>query len=292
MGEKKGNYKNQAMLSFLQFLSELPNFIVVTVSALLTGSMIVWMDFIDSLGHFLRAFMVLILSKRLSKDLRYTYNYGVAKLEDITVLLCDGIVMCCLTIATLSSIFGLINPNQQSGLLGLVAIWKVLGVTLDSLFLFGQYKIKKSGDSVLAKSNFSAILAALLFDAANLISVLLVWIFNDQVWTWYFSPVVSIMLAIYLGFHCIKRVRKAISELSDKTVSEEEQMHILRAFTRYRGRAKLRSVKSHRVGDCANIDLELSFNDDVTYAEMVEIKAHLQEQLSKDISKSTVNIII
>ena len=43
------NYKKQQRVSFLNFLAELPNFVTVFVSAVLSGSLIVWMDFIDSL---------------------------------------------------------------------------------------------------------------------------------------------------------------------------------------------------------------------------------------------------
>ena len=45
--EQNDSYKSQQKVSFFNFLAELPNFIAVTVSAIISGSLIVWMDFVD-----------------------------------------------------------------------------------------------------------------------------------------------------------------------------------------------------------------------------------------------------
>lgn len=290
MSEKE-NYKKQTKLSFLQFLAELPNFVIVTVSALLTGSMIVWMDFIDSFGHFLRTCTVLILSRYMGKDLRYKYNYGLSKLENITVLLCDSIIMCCLIIAIIMSVLELRNPGKPSGLLIVVVGWKAITVIVDSFFLWGQYKILKIDKSIFARSNFMAWVASVLFDSVNFCSVLLVWLLNDIQWTWYFSPILSILIALYLSYKCIGRLRKAIPELTDKTLSEEEQMNILKVMTRhYEEYSEFHSVKSHKAGNKSHIDILLSFSDETTYKEIITLKTALQNEISELIEDSDVNI--
>ena len=53
--EQNDSYKSQQKVSFFNFLAELPNFIAVTVSAIISGSLIVWMDFVDSLGNVLNS---------------------------------------------------------------------------------------------------------------------------------------------------------------------------------------------------------------------------------------------
>lgn len=292
MSEKE-NYKQQTKLSFLQFLAETPNFVVVTISALLTGSMIVWMDFIDSLGHYIRTCAVLLLSRYMIKDLRYKYNYGLSKLEDITVLLGDSIVMCGLVIAVIMSVFELRDPSQPSGLLIIVVGWKAITVIVDAFFLWGQYKIRKTDNSVFARSNFMAWVASVLFDSANLCSVLLVWLLNDIPWTWYFSPIISILISIYLGYQCIGRLRKAISELTDKTLSEEDQMKILKVITRHdKEYSEFHSVKSHKLGNKAHIDLVISFSAETTYKEISMLKDALQSEIAELIEDSTVSITV
>lgn len=61
--ETNDSYKSQQRVSFISFLAELPNFIAVTISAIISGSLIVWMDFVDSLGNVLNSGFVALLSK-------------------------------------------------------------------------------------------------------------------------------------------------------------------------------------------------------------------------------------
>lgn len=57
-----------------------------------TNNILLFVDLMDSFGNLLRATMVTILSRKLSKDLRYEYNYGVGKIESIVSLFCSGII--------------------------------------------------------------------------------------------------------------------------------------------------------------------------------------------------------
>lgn len=289
----KTNHLRQQKLSFAQFLAELPNFLVLTVSVILTGSLIVWMDFLDSLGNVLRTGTVAALSKHLSRDLRYKYNYGVSKIENIAVLFCDGIVMCGLIIAAALSVHEIIHPQRPSDLLIYVDAIKIINVTLDAFFLREQRKIRKTDSSVLAQSNYAAAKGMLLFDAVGLFSILLIWICKNSIWTWYFSPIISILIAVYLGYKCVKRLGKSISELIDRTLPEEEQMKILKILTRhYVQYAEFHFVNSHNLGGKAQIDIILSFSDETTYPEIVQLKETLQNEISAAINDSVVNIII
>ena len=73
--EQNDSYKSQQKVSFFNFLAELPNFIAVTVSAIISGSLIVWMDFVDSLGNVLNS--GLVIYKRGCYSLRFfLYDEG------------------------------------------------------------------------------------------------------------------------------------------------------------------------------------------------------------------------
>ena len=89
--EQQSVYKKQQKLTGVQFLMELPNFAAICISAILSHSLLVWLDFIDSLGNVMSELLVIILSRKMCRDLRYEYNYGVGKIEAMTTLLCDSI---------------------------------------------------------------------------------------------------------------------------------------------------------------------------------------------------------
>lgn len=220
-------YKKQQNLSFVQFLAETPSFIAVLVSAILSRTILVFVDLLDSFGNLLRTAMVTILSKKLTKDLRYEYNYGVGKIESIASLLCDGLVFFGLFITLCMSVFSIIFPQPPSDFVIAVVGLKIINVSFDTAFYIKQRKIIKTHRSAISETNCAAALAALLFDATTLISLFMMWLLRSNPIGGYISPVISIFVAIYLMFGCIKRVKKSLNELTDKTLPEDQQMKIL-----------------------------------------------------------------
>ena len=63
-------YKQQRNLSSVQLLAEAPFFIVNLLSALFSKTVLLYVDLLDSLNYIIRNAMVMILSNKLSKDLR------------------------------------------------------------------------------------------------------------------------------------------------------------------------------------------------------------------------------
>ena len=195
--ERANKYKNQQRVSFLNFIAELPNFVAVLASAIVSGSLLVWMDFIDSLCNVIDAGFVALLSRKLKRDLKYEYNYGIGKIEAISSLCCEGILICGLLIMLISSINDMINPKQPSVLLIYVVVLKVINVIFDTFFLKEQYKIKKGGGSELTDAKFYSALKCFAFDTVALVSILICWIFRGYRAVWYFSPVICIILAVF-----------------------------------------------------------------------------------------------
>ena len=82
--DKMRYYIEQRNLSFVQFLAELPNFIMLTVSAALTGSLLVWLDFLDSFGNVMRTGVVAAITWRLSVDLHRRPAHNAHRIEHTT----------------------------------------------------------------------------------------------------------------------------------------------------------------------------------------------------------------
>ena len=210
--EMTNYYHRQQKLSFAQFLAELPNFAALTASAILTGSLIIWLDFLDSLGNVLRTGIVSLITGRLSSR----YNEGTARIENIATLFCDGIVMCGLILCTILSGYEILTPHRPSEFLIYVTALKVINVIFDAVFLREQGRIRKMNRGMLVQSNYSAAIGMLLFDAVELFSILLISFFRNSRWTWYFSPVISILIACYLAHQCVRRLRSTIRALSNQ----------------------------------------------------------------------------
>ena len=292
MGNKSG-YKQQQNLSIAQILAEVPSFVAVLVSAILSRNLLVFIDLFDSFMYLISLSLVVVLSKKLTKDLRYEYNYGVGKVEAISSLLCDGIAFVGLLFALGLSVHKIIFPEQPSDLVIAVVGLKVINVSFDIAFFVKQRKITKTHNSAISKANYAEALSALLFDSVALVSLFAMWLLRDNPIGVYISPVVSIFVAIYLMFGYVKRTRQSLIELTDKTLPEEEQMKILNILTRhYNSYSQFHSINSHKSGDTTRIDIHLSFEQDTTFEEILTLKKQMQEELDSLFGNCIVNIVV
>ena len=292
MGNKLG-YEQQQNLSFAQIFAEVPSFVAVLVSAILSRNLLVYIDLLDSSMYLVSLVLIVILSKKLTKDLRYEYNYGVGKIEAIASLLCDSMGFLGLLITLGFSVQAIILPEQPSDLVIAVVGLKIINVAFDTAFFVKQHKITKIHNSAISKSNYAEALSALLFDSVALVSLFAMWLLRANPIGGYIAPVVSIFVAIYLMIGYVKRIRQALTELTDKTLPEEEQMKILNILTRYYDSySQVCSINSHKSGDIVRIDLHLSFEKNTRVEDIINLKKQMQDEFDSLFGNCTVNIIV
>lgn len=292
MGNRTG-YKQQRILSTVQILVEVPSFVALLVSAILAENLFVFIDLFDSFIYLISLSLIVLLSKKLTKDLRFEYNYGIGKIEAISSLLCDGIAFFGLMIAIGLSIHKIMYPEQPSDWLIAVVGLKVINIGFDTFFYVMQRKITKIHNSAISKANYAEAFTALIYDSIALVSIFVIWLLRDNSIGGYISPVISILVAICLMFGYIKRTRQALIELTDKTLPEEEQMKILSILTKYYSRySQIHSVNSHKTGDVTRIDIHLSFEQDTPFEEILTFKKQIKREFDDQFGNCIVNIVV
>lgn len=291
--KETSSYNKQQKLTIMQFFLELPNFIAVLLSAIFSGSLIVWLDLIDSLGGIFGEGVVMTQSRKLSKDLKFKYNYGVGKVEALTTILCEGVAIGGLICIMIISIIEIINPAKPSDLIIYVVILKIINVLLDLFFVYKQYKIKKESSSKIIKREFVSNIGALAFDVATLLSLLFIWLFRNFLFSWYIAPILSLLIAIVFTFFYSKHIKNAIDELSDKTLPENLQFKILKVLAHHQQEYEyFDNVKSHYNGSELIIDIVICFFDDTPYKDIAEFQKTLQEELTGVLGECVVSLII
>ena len=289
----KSGYEKQQNLSIAQLLAELPNFVAVVVSAILSKNLLVYIDLLDSSMYLISLGLIIFLSRKLRKDLRYEYNYGVGKIEAISSLLCDSMGFLGLLITLGFSVQAIIVPEQPSELVIAVVGLKIINVAFDTAFFVKQRKITKIHNSAISKSNYAEALSALLFDSVALVSLLAMWLLRANFIGGYIAPVVSIFVVIYLMVGYAKRMRQSFIELTDKTLPEEQQMKILAILTRYYSSySQFHSINSQKSGDITRIDIHLSFEKGTSVDEVISLKKKMQDELNQIFENCSANIIV
>ena len=288
----KSGYEKQQNLSIAQLLAELPNFVAVVVSAILSRNLLVYIDLLDSSMYLISLGLIIFLSRKLRKDLRYEYNYGIGKVEAISSLLCDSMGFLGLLITLGFSVQAIIVPEQPSELVIAVVGLKIINVAFDTAFFVKQRKITKIHNSAISKSNYAEALSALLFDSVALVSLFAMWLLRANSIGGYIAPVVSIFVVIYLMVGYAKRIRQSFIELTDKTLPEEQQMKILAILTRYYSSySQFHSINSQKSGDITRIDIHLSFEKGTSVDEVISLKKKMQDELNQIFENCSVNII-
>ena len=289
----QSGYNEQKNLSSVQLLAEVPTLIETLLSAVFSKALLLYVDLLDSLGYIIRYAIIICLSKKLTKDLRYEYNYGIGKIEAIASLLCDGLVLFGMFLTLCVSVYSILFPSKPSSLLIGVAGFKLYDIMWDLAFFVKQRKILKNHPSAISETNNAAAFGALLFDSIAFVSLMAMWLLRNNPVGGYISPVVSIFAVVYLTVGCIKRIRTSLAELTDKTLPEEQQMKILQVLNRhYSGYSQFHFISSHKSGDCVRIDLHLSFENSTTPEDIVNLKEQLKDELEQQFGNCMVHLIV
>ena len=289
----ESGYSEQKNLSSIQLLAEVPTLIETLLSAVFSSALLLYVDLLDSLGYIIRYALIIILSKKLSKNLQYEYNYGIGKIEAISSLLCDGIVLFGMFLTSCISLYSICFPSKPSDLLIGVAGFKLYDIIWDLAFFVKQRKILKEHPSAIIETNYAAALGALLFDVIAFVSLMAMWLLRNNPIGGYISPVVSIFAVVYLTVGCIKRMKTALNELTDKTLPEEQQMKILNTLNKhYDSYSQFHSISSRKNGEVTMVDIFLSFEEEERIKTLANLQDQMQEELGTQLGNCVVNIIV
>lgn len=289
----ESGYSAQKNLSSVQLLAEVPTLIETLLSAIFSGALLLYVDLLDSLGYIIRYALIIVLSKKLSENLQFEYNYGIGKIEAISSIFADSIVLFGMILTLFLSVYSLFYPGKPSEILIAVVGVKLYDLMWD-LAIFGkQRKIFKNTPSTLSETNYAAALGDLLFDSFAWVSLLIMWLLRNGPIVGYISPVVSIGVAVYLMTGCIKRIKSSLNELTDKTLPEEQQIKILKVLTaHFNSYSQVGSIDSRKIGEITRVDINLAFENDTKVEDILNLQKQIQDELDSRFGKCIINIII
>ena len=217
----------------------------------------------------------------------------MGKIEALTTFFTDAIELGGLLCIAVVSVMQLISPESPSELLIYVVALKVVNVFFDLWFLRGQAKIRAANPSTIAESEYVGNIGALAFDGAALLALLAVWLLRGHRASWYVSPILSLVIALVMMVFCVKHIRRAITELADKTLPEEAQLKILKVLNRHNGDyRRFDSIRSRYTGTTVTVDLAVTFDEGTTYRQIEDFRDAVQRELTEEIPNCRVSVIV
>lgn len=205
-------YKAQSKVSFLGFLSELPNFVAVIITAILTKSLIMWIDLVCSFCNILRTGFATLITRKMDKDVKIMDPFKFKRKELRIGFIIDFLVLLGLGMLLYVSINDIMNPKEVSELLVWAISLKVVNVSVDTFILIRQIKVTKKEKTPVIRSEFNAYLMALLFDAAVLVSVVVCFILKNNSVSGYLQPTLCIAIGIFVLVQTIIEFVRKVKE--------------------------------------------------------------------------------
>ena len=290
---KNNNFKEQQKIALLLVLWRIPEFVTSFIAATASQLMVVWLEFIECASVLIPGLILLILSKRLDKNLKFKFNYGTGRIEAITALCCEVLDIVGLLCVIFFSVKRIIRPEVEHAHLDFALIVSVVGVIIDGVILVKQKKLLDDVSNRMFHTAYISAVKEFGFDFLSIITLIIVITLERNRGIQYFPPVLSIMIAIPFITIVIKHMKESVSELIDRTLDEESQLKILKVLGEfYDSYEELYDIKSRIYGENKIIDLEIGFSDGCTYAEIKQLKEKIEKRITEEIENCTVNISV
>ena len=287
------NYKSADGSTFMNFLTEIVNYVAVVVSLVLTFSLSMLVDFLSSTTNLIRTGFCFVLNKKLQKNLKFAYNYGVERLEALSMLLCDGLLILGAVLIGGFAVYQIIVPREVSELIIVAVVFKVICVLIDVGLLLMNYLAYRKSRTKIAKTSVEGMLSATLFDVGIMVSVLLAMLLKNWQGQYLIEPVISLVISIVTSVRAVGRIKVGIREITDVTLDEDAQFKILKVINGYYDRYEtLNGINSHSIGEKIYIDFDLTFSKATTYEEIQSFLGEITADLTKQFPDNQVSLSI
>ncbi len=211
-------YKNQRMVGLMSFVAELPNFAAVLVSAILSHSIIMWLDFVDSFNNVQRSLCILLSSKKIASG----QAHDLKRYEFLVSLYLSATILVGTIVLFFSSLYQVFHPAQPESFLLVAVLLKIVNVAVDVYMFAKQAKIMKQGETSIVRIEFFALRKDLIFDSVTFAVVLISYLLIDYPLSWYLSPVACLIMCIA---YIIKYTYEIVKLMKERTNNMRCEVH-------------------------------------------------------------------
>lgn len=292
-GEVKGEESRQKLVFTglcIDFLIIIPE----TIAAFLASSMTLFADVIKCVNEMLATSFALIIIRRVTLGGKFTYDYGMGKLESLTRII-TGVVMFASLAILLYFTIRRLGEDEVSDILLAAQIGVPLMIfasIADAYHWRKNHRLAQKEPSPIMEAQWRLRRAKTFSDLLILVSLVLSWHYMHNPLAKFIDPIVSFIVIGFLLLAGYREISSSLPDLFDKTLEEELQIVILKelvgSFEKFH---EFHGVRSRRSGTRIYIDIFLGFDPEQKVGEMQENIDFLKGSLESVIPGSVVCII-
>ncbi len=278
----------------LVFLLDAVSVLPALVIALLVGSLALLADWFSDLNSFLISLLAWLTLRRMARDPKTHFDYGLGKLESFSALISSALLMLGMVAVVAGSAWRIMHPVS----LAAPMTWLGVGAYLVELgfncWLWRRNRrIARREYSPLMETQWRTNRNGALQNLGIMTSLLLIMLCRGFAWHVYIDPLVAMLIALYVIASYTGIFRGSLNDLLDKTLEESLQLrivkHLARHFDDYEA---FYAVRSRRAGGTIFIDLELGFDPDTTMRDVHHAITRITRTIEQDVSGSKVRVVV
>lgn len=262
------------------------------ISVILANSLVLVADFFNSLLAFCSISLSWLTLRRLRRDNRALFNYGLGKIENLASLMIGLFMLVSVLIMTFLIVNRFLHPARLKGF----GIWMGIACTL----IFGiinarlwwrtrQHQRHAPSPIVDAQKWLFAVKtlanACMFFNFVVSMSI-------SRPWVMYLDPLTSCVTLTFMinsGWHLL---RHSVHDLLDRSLEEPLQMLITKQLVRFfHEYTSLEGVRSRYSGRQIFIEIFLGFDARKPLLEVQQVMDSIKQNLEKEIPHAEVTIV-
>ena len=262
------------------------------ISVVLANSLVLVADFFNSLLQFLAIYLSWLTLRRLRRDNRAMFNYGLGKIENLASLLIGVFMLISVLIMAFLIVNRLLHPVRLRGF----GIWMGIICTLvfglvNARLWWRSRRHHRLAPSPIVEAQTRMFAVKTLSNTCMFFNFILSMIIAGS-WVMYLDPLTScitLALMINSGWHLL---RHSVHDLLDRSLDEPLQMLITRQLVKhFDSYTTLDRVRSRYSGRQVFIEIFLGFDAGQTLGDIQGVADGIKANLEKEIPHSEVTVV-
>ncbi|MFA7158710.1 MAG: cation diffusion facilitator family transporter [Kiritimatiellia bacterium] len=262
------------------------------LSVVTANSLVLVADFFNSFLEFCSVGLSWYALRRLRRDEKGVFNYGLGKIENLASLLIGVFMLASVVVMAFLIISRLLHPVRLRGF----GIWLGIGCTLvfgliNAFLWMRSRRHQRAAPSPIVEAQMRLFAVKTAANACMFFNFVLSVAVAGQ-WVMYLDPLVSCItlgLMVNSGWHLM---RHSVRDLLDRSLEEPLQMIITRELVKhFEAYTDLEGVRSRYSGRQIFIEIILGFDPARPIGKVQEVADSLKAGLERQIPHSEVTVV-
>ena len=278
-------YKLIRKASILGIIANIFLLIIKGIVGLMTNSMSMIADAVNSAGDIVSSLMTYIGNKIASVPSDHDHNLGHGKAEYIYSMLISIIIFMMSYKVFKDSLLSLINQNQYDFSISLIIVCIITMLVKFCLYIYTN-KLAKKYNNLLIKANANDHRNDMLLTLLNLVAIIL-----SLKKIYFFDGLVGIIISVWIFISGVKIFKESYDVLMDKSLDIETKEKVYKIIKNHKEIKKVQHFNSTPIGYQYQISFTIFVDGNLSTFESHEIANNLEKEIDKKMPEIYLTVI-